>query len=248
MSYFPPSPYPPVDSIPSLRYTSCRPTSYMTVQSSELATRPLLQTSVEHDSSLVEHHTLNRGSLGSNPLCNCFGASAFLFPPQGPSSLSCIDEYLATVSGGNKYLRSNYSMAEWFKERSSWCRIEQYAKAWSIRCSDRSDGLDAALYKNTPLPSYLCVWHVICCFLKWRRWGVGVLVAAVETRTVATCSDRVLQTRAALLPCTSTTLWRCRTKRLPTWICLGECQRCGAVYCLVKLVLLVYPFYSISIP
>ena len=45
-----------------------------------------------------------------------------------PSSLNCLNEYLAIDSGGNVGVYSScsdYSMAECFPENSSWCRNEQ---------------------------------------------------------------------------------------------------------------------------
>ena len=50
---------------------------------------------------MVEHRTLNREIRGSNPLCCCFEDWAFSFSPQGLSSLSCINDYLAIDGGGN---------------------------------------------------------------------------------------------------------------------------------------------------
>ena len=52
-------------------------------------------------SSEVECRTCNQESPGSNPLCYRFEDWAFSFSPRRPSSLSCINEYLATDSGGH---------------------------------------------------------------------------------------------------------------------------------------------------
>ena len=38
---------------------------------------------------------------GSNPLCCCFKALAFVLSPRRPGSLSCMNDYLAIDSGGN---------------------------------------------------------------------------------------------------------------------------------------------------
>ena len=55
---------------------------------------------VEGGSSVVERQTRNRGSLGSNIFRCRFEASTFSFSPRCPSSLSCVNEYLAIDSGG----------------------------------------------------------------------------------------------------------------------------------------------------
>ena len=49
----------------------------------------------------VERQACYRGSPNSNPLWYRFEVWAFSFSPQCPSSLSCINEYLAIDSGGN---------------------------------------------------------------------------------------------------------------------------------------------------
>ena len=54
-----------------------------------------------HGSSAVECRTRTRESPGSNPLCYRFEVWAFSFSPRCPSSISCINEYLAIDSGGN---------------------------------------------------------------------------------------------------------------------------------------------------
>ena len=48
-----------------------------------------------------QRRTLNRVSTGSNPLRCSFNVWAIQFSPRCPSSLSCINEHLATASGGN---------------------------------------------------------------------------------------------------------------------------------------------------
>ena len=50
--------------------------------------------------SAVECRTLNRESLGSNPIF-CFEAWTYSFSPRRPDSLSCIDEYLTIDSVEN---------------------------------------------------------------------------------------------------------------------------------------------------
>ena len=50
---------------------------------------------------LVECRTRNRDSPGSNPRCYRFEVWAFSFTSRRLSRLSCINEYLATDSGGN---------------------------------------------------------------------------------------------------------------------------------------------------
>ena len=56
---------------------------------------------MERSSSAVESQTRNQVSPGSNPLCDRFKVWAFSFSPWHPSSLSCINEYLAVDSDGN---------------------------------------------------------------------------------------------------------------------------------------------------
>ena len=56
---------------------------------------------VEHGSSAVECRTHNQERPGSNPLGYHFEVWTFLFSPQCPSSLSCINEYLPIDGGGN---------------------------------------------------------------------------------------------------------------------------------------------------
>ena len=52
-------------------------------------------------SSAVECRTRNRVIPGSNPICYRFEDWAFSFSPRCPSSLSCINEYLAIDSVGD---------------------------------------------------------------------------------------------------------------------------------------------------
>ena len=56
---------------------------------------------MERGSSAVECRTRNREGPGSNPLCYRFEDWAFSFSQRHPSSLSCINEYLAIDSGEN---------------------------------------------------------------------------------------------------------------------------------------------------
>ena len=51
--------------------------------------------------SAVARRSLNRRSLGSNPLWHIFEACAFSFSPQCHSSLSCINYWLAVDGGGD---------------------------------------------------------------------------------------------------------------------------------------------------
>ena len=44
---------------------------------------------------------------------------------------------------------SNYSVAECFPEKLSWCRNEQVCQ--EMKCFERSNGLDNGLYRNIPL-------------------------------------------------------------------------------------------------
>ena len=64
----------------------------------------------------------------SNSLFYCFEDWTFSFSPRRPSSLICINEYLAIDSGGNVNEQSSRVIAAWlecFPEKSSWCRNEQ---------------------------------------------------------------------------------------------------------------------------
>ena len=68
-------------------------------------------------------------------------------------SLSCINEYLAIDSGGNVsdlVAARNCCMARMLPEEaemvSEWTGLPGRAK--SVRCFERSNGLDTALYKN----------------------------------------------------------------------------------------------------
>ena len=68
-----------------------------------------------------------RLSIEGAPVAIPFGAVSkpgdFLFSPRRPSSLSCVNEYLAIDSVGNTILNSsNCSMPECLPEKSSWCR------------------------------------------------------------------------------------------------------------------------------
>ena len=56
---------------------------------------------MERGSSVVKCQTNNRESLVLNPLCYHFEVCEFSFSPRCLSSLSCINEYVATDSGGN---------------------------------------------------------------------------------------------------------------------------------------------------
>ena len=59
------------------------------------------KTHVSAGSSAVESRTRNQESPGSTFLCYCFEIWAFSFSPRCLSPLSCINEYVAIVSGGN---------------------------------------------------------------------------------------------------------------------------------------------------
>ena len=89
---------------------------------------------MERGSSDVERWTLNRHSPGSNPLSCCSETSPFSFSPRRPSSLSCINVYLAEDSDGNvsAVALSNCSVAECFPEKSSWRRNEQVCQG--LKC------------------------------------------------------------------------------------------------------------------
>ena len=57
---------------------------------------------VERGSTAVECRTRKRDNPGSKyPFCYCFEVWAFSFYTRCPSSLSCMNEYLAIDSGGN---------------------------------------------------------------------------------------------------------------------------------------------------
>ena len=51
--------------------------------------------------SSVACWTLNRWNTASNQICCRFGHWAFSFSPRRPSSLSCVNEYMAIDSGGH---------------------------------------------------------------------------------------------------------------------------------------------------
>ena len=64
---------------------------------------------------------------GSNPLSYRFEVLAFSFSPPSPSSLSCINKYLAIDSGGNVSECSSLVIAAWlecFPVKPSWCKNE----------------------------------------------------------------------------------------------------------------------------
>ena len=69
-------------------------------------------------------------------LCHCFEVWAFSFPSQRPSSISCINEYLAIDGGGNMSENSSCLIAAWlecFPEKSSWCRNEQVCQGGEMQ-------------------------------------------------------------------------------------------------------------------
>ena len=82
-----------------IRAVSVRQGDHKSVQS--LSVMLMLDLHVERSSSAVKCWPLNRESPGLNPLCCCFEAWAFSFSTRSPSSLSCINEYLAIDSGGH---------------------------------------------------------------------------------------------------------------------------------------------------
>ena len=70
---------------------------------------------------LVNSITLNRESLGSNPLGHRFEVWASSVSTRRHSSISCINEHMAIDSGGNVSELSscsNCSVAEWFPGKS----------------------------------------------------------------------------------------------------------------------------------
>ena len=91
----------------------------------------LQELSVERGSSVLECRTRNRESPGSNPLCYRFEVWAFSFTSRRLSRLSCINEYLDIDSGAG------------------------LPGEESVKRFERSNGLDAALYKTIPLPFFL---------------------------------------------------------------------------------------------
>ena len=74
---------------------------------------------------------------------------AFSFSTRLPSSLSCINEYLAIDRGGNVDEYSSCEIAAWiecFPEKSSWCRDEQVCHVkLSVKRFERSNGRTTAL-------------------------------------------------------------------------------------------------------
>ena len=63
-----------------------------------------------------------------DPLCYHFKIWASLFSPRCPSSLSCINEYLAKDDGGHVSEQFSRVLAVWlecFQEKPSWCQNEQ---------------------------------------------------------------------------------------------------------------------------
>ena len=86
-------------------------------------------------SSPVECRTSNRKKLGFEYYLLPFRSLAFSFSPRHPSSLSCINEYLAIDSGGNVsdlVFARNYAWLEWFPENPSWCRNEHVCQ--EVKC------------------------------------------------------------------------------------------------------------------
>ena len=105
---------------------------------------------VERGSSVVECWTRKRHSPCSTPsLCYRFEVCAFPFSPRHPSSLSCIDEYLAIDSGGNVNEYSSGVIAAWlacFRRVS--VGMNRPAMGQSVKRFDRPNGMYTALYKT----------------------------------------------------------------------------------------------------
>ena len=91
----------------------------------------ITRVSVECSGSAVECRTRNQESPGSNPVCCYFEDWPFSFSPRRPSSLSCINEYLAIGSGENASEWSSCSMYHGW-EKSSWCWNEQLCQG--VKC------------------------------------------------------------------------------------------------------------------
>ena len=104
---------------------------------------------MELGSSVVECRTRTQGF--ESPFATVSKLGHFRSTPRRPSSLICINEYLAIISGENVSVQSLRVIAAWlecFQEKPSWCRNEQICQGQSVKRFERSNGLDAALYKT----------------------------------------------------------------------------------------------------
>ena len=68
--------------------------------------------------------------------------------PYAPSSLSCINEYLAKDSGRNVTITSWLNSSQGSRVGVGMIRS---ARGWSVKRFERSNGLYTALYKNIPV-------------------------------------------------------------------------------------------------
>ena len=121
---------------------------------------------VEHGNSVVECRTRNRASRGFEfPFATISKIEHFRSLHWRPSWLSCINEYLATDSGGNVsdlVVARNCCMARMLPGEaefvSEWTGLPGRAKrVQRFDKFERSDRLDTALYKTTtfsPNPWY----------------------------------------------------------------------------------------------
>ena len=105
---------------------------------------------VERGSSVVECWSRNRGEPGfESSLCCHFKVWAFLFSSQRPSSLSCINEYLAIDTGAMRLNGLRAVIAEYFPEKSSlcWTGMNKSVRGGGqcVKRFERSNGLDTAL-------------------------------------------------------------------------------------------------------
>ena len=77
---------------------------------------------------------------------------AFSISPRCPSSLSCINEYLAVDSGGNVsdlVLARNCCLARMLPgEAENGAGMNRSARGWSLKRFKRSNGRDTALYRT----------------------------------------------------------------------------------------------------
>ena len=106
----------------------------------------LLNKTRSNCSSAVEFRILKRQRLGSNPLRCCMEAWTFSFSPQCPSSLSCINEYLAIDGGRDASKKSLHAVI------AVWLNVSQRSRVvseWTGLLGERSNGLDTRyIYKK----------------------------------------------------------------------------------------------------
>ena len=88
------------------RHHILRPTATLCVDDQQRSNMqfPGDQTCVERGNSAVERRTRSRGNSGLNRFCCHFKTCAFSFYPRRPSTLTCINEYLAIYSGGDNFI------------------------------------------------------------------------------------------------------------------------------------------------